>query len=684
VVGAGHWAWWAAALAPADEVVIRRLMTFLHAQEDRAAALRAYEAYASRLKQEYELEPSPETRALAEALRLEDPRSSAEVAVQVPSAGGKGGTPERHRTRRRRWVATELIAATLVAGLGYGVVTRRRAGDTPPAVPRIVVLPFQNLGPAEDAYFADGISDEITARLAMVRGLRVIGGQSALHYKGTDKTPRQVAGEVGADYVLVGTVSWQRSARGAGRVRVRPQLIQARDETQVWATVLDQDATDLFPLLSAIALRVVEEMRVTMEAPQRTRLSGASTTSPEAYDYYLRGRELVRRTWTESNFRTAISMFERAVAIDSNFALAYAWLSFAHTDAYWLLSLGPEQLRQADSIGEKALRLDPQSPDAHMALGFYYYVCCEDYDRALSHLETSHARRPGDAQVVMFIGNVHKRRGRWDAARRYYEEAADLDPRWYQPLLNLAQLQLWLHRYDDAERTSKRALALEPREGFAYEIWASAPLLRDGDIAAARRVLVEAARVSDGFVGMRLPFTLELLDRNYRAALGRILGKMGALNITDEWLVSDHNRRAVAFRLLGDSAAARTEFDSARTELLAEVPRGYPRNRGGQNWLRSGLAISYAGLGQRQDALEQVRLITTSDPVAWDAISGPVTLQNLALAYVLLGDNTAALDILERLVAIPARLSPQTLHLDPLWDPLRGDPRFQRLVHGGR
>ena len=683
---AARWARRAADLVPADETMARRLMTFFSKLGDRAAAIRAYDAFVTGLAEEYELEPSAETRALAEAIRHDASVSPALRAARPPLASqppGDGSGSERP-TGRVRMLPRLLGAAALVVAVGVGVAMQRSAVHTPSGGPRILVLPLQNLGAPGDAYFADGITDEITTRLATVHSLQVIGGQSALHYRGTDKTPRQIAAEIGADYVLEGTVSWQRSPRGGGRVRVRPQLINTHDETQVWAAVLDEDVTDLFPMLSRVAQNVVDQLHVALQVPPRSRLGAVPTTSLKAYDYYLRGRVFAKRTSSASNVRAAIEMLERAVEQDSGFALAYAWLAFAHTEAFWLHSMGPSHVNQAERAAVRALRLDPESPDAHMALGHFYYACCEDYRRALSHLEMSEARRPGDAQVVLFIGNVHKRQGRWNDARRYYERAAALDPRSVWPLLNLAQLSLWLRRYDEAERESKEALSLEPGEAFAYEVWASTRVLQDGDIPEARRILAEAVNVSDGFEGMRLPFDLELWDRKYSAALARVGGKLGALDNGDEWLTNDHIRSAVAFRLLGDSAAARAHYDSARADLEEQAPHAYPRSRGMQNWLRSALAISYAGLGRRGAAIEQAALVLDTDPVAVDAISGPATLQNLALAYVLLGEKITALAILERLVSIPARISPSVLRLDPSWDPLRGDPRFERLVRVGR
>ena len=595
----------------------------------------------------------------------------------MSSGGGAAG----RRVRRRGLVAAVLVTGLLAGGLGYDIVARGRDAGTPSSAPRVLVLPFQNLGAVGDAYFADGVTDEITARLATVKGLSVVGGQAALRYRGTDKTPRQMREEVGADYVLEGTVSWQRARSGGpGRVRVRPQLIDARDETQVWAAVLDQDMNmaDLFALLSGITQRVVDELHVALGPPEQRGLTAIPTRSLEAYDYYLRGRAFARGTWGASNNLSAIRLLERAVERDPTFALAHARLSFSHTEAFWLNQLGSGHLVRAKAAAERALQLDPSLPDAHLALGHYYYACCGDYPQALKHLTMSEASRPGDAQVVMLIGNVYKRQGDWRQAIRYYERAASLDVRWHVPLLNLAGVQLWLRNYSGAERTSRRALSIEPRETYAYTIWASVPLLRDGNIAEARRIVREAA-VSDAHNGMRLPFYLELLDRNYAAALARARGSEPAGWFWEDWLVSDHIRRAVVLQLSGDSAAARMQFDSARVEFEAQLP-GARQRRQAYNSVSSGLAIAYAGLGRRSEITTIAARVLALDPVAADALDGPAVLENLALAYLLVGDKAKALGLLERVLSIPSLPSPQLLRLDPLWDPLRGDPRFERLV----
>jgi len=692
-VEAERWARKAVALVPADEVAVRRLMNFLASLGDAAAAYRAYETFSSRLAEDTDLQPSLETQALAAAVRTAGATSAPRPAPRPSSAMSPAisGTGVSAPRMDRRWsgISKRTVPLAIAAAAAAFLVLAqtlfqhgRSHSASPSQPPRIMVLPFENLGPPGDAYFVDGITDEITARLAMVREMEVIAGQTSAHYKGSTLTPRQIAREVNIDYLLEGTVTREQSAGGKVRVRVRPQLIDARTETQVWAVVLDEDMTQLFPLLSEMAQQVVSELHVALEEPERSGLVAPPTQNLVAYDYYLQGRQFKQRSWTEENTKAAIAMLERAIQSDTTFALAYAWLSYAHTDAYWLWGLGNDHLARAKEAADNALRLAPQLADAEMALGFYYYACCEDYPRALTYLEAARSARPGDAFTTMFIGDAYKRSGRWDEAVHAYDQAAKLDPRWAGPLLNLAQVQLWLRHYGEAEQTIKRTQLLQPGDAFAYSMLTWISLLRSGNVAEARALQREAQPVTEGYEDMKVWFDLDLVDHDFRGALDRVRRKnrLKAVDENDQWLASNHIRRAVAYRLLGDSALAREQYDSASEELQRDLALAFPSSHTDRNWFRSGLAISYAGLGRRAAALEEVRQVLASAPREMDAISGAVTLQNLAFAYVLLGERTEAIKLLTRLLAVPAPLSPALLRVDPLWEPLRSEPAFERLL----
>jgi len=703
VVEAERHARWAASLLLPDETQLRQLMTFLHDLGDRSAAVRAYDEFARKFAEEYGLQPSAETQALATKIRR-DARPNVGIGrpaeAQQPSADASREAaigPESVKPpvlgTRKRWSRTLIAVVMLVGVAGFAIAFDHNAraahklGD-PRDVPRLVVLPLTNLGPAENAYFAAGVSDEITTRLAMLRGLNVVGGAAAQRYKEAASGEKSRAEGVLADYFLQGTASWL-PAREGGHIRVRLQLANARDGTALWGAIFEEDigeTTKLFALYSSIAQRVVDQLDLVLETPRHSVSTTSPTTSLEAYNDYLRGRDYMRRTSTAVNWGAAIQMLERAVQRDTSFALAFALLASAHTEAVWQVGMNLAHYDSAKAAGEHALRLDPNLPEAHTFMGAYYYSCCEDYERAMWHLTTSQAIRPGNAQAVMRIGNVHKRQGRWAESIRDYEAAAKLDPLARWPQNNLAHAQMWSRRYDDAERTFRRVLAYEPQDVFAYAHLAWLLVLRDGDIKSARTIVRDAARSSDGYAEMRLPYYLELLDRKYDAALAALTPPEPGLtaSLLNEWLVSDEIRRALVLRLRGDSAAARAQFDSARAELESVLRDQSPESRRVQLWLRSGLAIAYAGLGRRPDAMKQVDFVLTSDPLKVDAIEGPKYLQHVALAYVLLGDRARAIDVLERLLSVGAPVSLQSLRLEPFWDALRSEPRFVRMVGANR
>ena len=687
------------------------LMNALVAAGDRSGALRVAQDHETVLRGELEAAPDPAVKALSQRVRGElgsslvsEGRPVAErEARPVEAIGGHrretadaslDGNPRAAArivltTRWRMVVGLALLVGGLLAGgwLAFGV----RGAETARHSKRVVVLPFTNLGSASDAYFAEGITEEITARLAAVARLSVIGRTTANTYKGTRKTLREIGTELGVDYVVVGAIRWEKSPQGPDRVRVTPQLVNTADGTHLWAQVYDA----LFRVQSDIAQKVVQALDVILLESQRRAVEAVPTRNFEAYDFYLRGRALERRPWTVNNIRASVYMFERAVERDSTFGLAYAWLAYANGEAYWRHALGVEHLDRMLKAAENALRLDPESPDAHFVMGRYYYDCCEDYARALWHLQRALEGRPDDPDIVLTIGNTYKRQGRWNDALQYLERAVVLDPSWNRPLFNLAQVQVWMRRYDDAERTIRRALSNEPQDMLVYALWIWIALLRDGDTASARRIALEAARASDGFLSLRLRFYLDLLDRDYPGALALAEAEWAnrsepeKISIASadrfDWLVSDHLRKAIARRLLGDSTAAWFHFDSARAEFEEGLRGALPAAHRAHIWFRSGLAISYAGLGRAPAAIEQARIVIASKPLIVDAIDGPLALQNLAVAYTLLGNQAEALDIIEQLLSKPARFSALLLRIDPTWDPLRDHPRFQRLegVNGG-
>jgi DNA-binding SARP family transcriptional activator/TolB-like protein/Tfp pilus assembly protein PilF len=686
---------WAAGLLLPDETQLRHLMRFLHGLGDRSAAVRAYEEFTRRLASEYDLQPSAESQALASDIRRDtgvvpfrDPPAAPVVRPdsQLPLIEPRD-VKRSQGSRRWRLGIAAFGGLLLLAGVGATFELKAHPGKAAPVGPKVVrlaVLPFQNLGSAENSYFADGIADEIATRLAVIRGLNVVSGTAAERYA-TAATATSSSAPNRADFFLKGTTSWVPSKAGRGHIRVRIQLVDASDGRELWGAVIEENinaTAEIFALYSNVAQRVVDDLDLILETPRQDRVTTLPTTSLEAYNDYLRGKDYLRRTSTAINFEAAIRNLEAAVQRDTNFALAYALLAHAHSEGVWLAGLNRAHLDTARIVGERALAIDPDLPEAHTYLGWYYYVCCEDDQRAMWHLTKSHAMRPGDYQIVMLMGSVQKREGRFPEAITLYHEAIRLDPLARWPRNNLGHAQMWSRQYDSAEQAFRQVLASEPQDIFAYAHLAWLLVLRDGDVKAADQIVSNARQSSDGFAEMRMPYYLALLERRYDAALATLTSPQPGLtaSLLNEWLVDDAIRRGLVLRLKGDSARASVDFDSARKELESALLVVSPQSRRDVLWLRSGLAIAYAGLGRREDAKREVDFVLGSNPLKVDAIEGPKYLEHVALADVMLDNRSGAIDVLEGLMAVSSPVSSHSLRLEPFWDPLRHEPRFARMV----
>lgn len=674
-VEAGRWARRAAELAPADEAVARRLMTFLTGLGDRAAAIRAYEEFASTLAGQYELEPSAKTRALADAIRKPDAWSADAIVAATVLPGEEPNRPVPRTAVGRRRVAVALVL--LVSGLlGGWFLLRPLLGTS--STRRIVVLPFTNLGPTEDEYFADGITEEIAARLAAIDRLRVIGRTSTNRYKRTEKTIPEIGRELGVDYVLEGSVRWEKSPRGPARVRVTPQLVSTKDGMHLWARVYDEPLDELFRVQSDIAQKVVQALDVTLLEPERRAVEAVPTNNIQAYDYYLRGIEYWRRGREDRLFRSATRMFERAVELDSNFALAHAMLSLAHTRMYQqYFDRSQARLARAKLAVDKAFALEPDLPEAHQSLGMYYWASENNYDRALRELAITEASRPNDPRFFAARAVLRGRRGRYPEALVDIARALDLDPASAAMASTYGELWDLTRDFARAERLYDRAIALSPDWATPYVLKAGLYLRRGGTTPPARAVLEDADNLGLGespdVVFSRI--LIAIFDRKYDEAITRL--SSGAPDLFADQLRFTPRAQLYAevYGLMQRPHVARAYSDSARAIVVARL-----RKQPDDPRLHSALGIAYAGLGRTREAIEEGRRAAELRPISEDTYQGYPREWDLARIYVMAGEYEAALDRLEYLLSIPGYLTPAWLRIDPTWDPLRGHPRFQTLV----
>jgi len=540
----------------------------------------------------------------------------------------------------------------------------------------IVVLPFENLGPPEDSYFAAGITEEITSRLAAVSGLGVISHTSAFQYDKTGKTIPEIGSDLGVDFVLEGSVRWDHATEGGSRVRITPRLILADDDMFLWTERYDRVMEDIFAVQSAIAESIIVQLDVTLLKPEQRAITARPTENMEAYQVYLRGLDCFEEMEPMENIQLAAQMFEQAVALDPEFALAYAKLSEVHSYGYRPGGdCTPDRLAKAKDAVDRALGVAPDLPEAHRALGFYHYWGHLDYDRALEEFALAQARLPNDAGLLQGIAHVWRRQGRFEDAISHYLRTVQLNPHAAQLLyFEVARTRTLIRDYAEADRNYAYVISLTPDEPSAQQFKLWNVWLWNGDLDEARRVL-EKIPGPDNLYTPRLRFWQHLYERDYPAALAQ------ALAITDTLVdfpgTSSHPDllAGFAYRLLDDPASARRHYDSARAVLETRLARGSEAHR-----LHSALGVAYAGLGRRAEAVREAELGVTLCGVTDDAVGAPFFLDDLAFVYVLVEDHEAALDQIERLLSIPSWLSVSMLRLDPRWDPLREHPRFRDLL----
>jgi len=587
--------------------------------------------------------------------------------------------PETAAKARSRRIAM-VIGATIIvvaAGIAVWLVNKKLALPLSKEI-RLVVLPFENLGPSDDEYFAAGITDAITARLATIHGLGVISRQSAMQYKKREKSVQQIANELRVDYILEGTVQRERPADPNSRVRIIPQLIKASNDTHVWAQPYDNDMSQVFRVQSDLAERVAQALDITLVERERRALQSRPTENMEAYDYFLRGNEYRYRGVEENDLKIAIQMYEKAVELDPKFVLAYAQLSRTHAYMYWLhLDHTGERIGMAKKAVDKALQLDPGLPETHFALGHYYYHCQSDWDRALEEFAIARKKLFNDSDLLSFIGFVQRRQGRFEEALVNIKRASELDPLSGFLSYELGATFRLMRNYPEALRYFNRAVSLAPDLSIPYDYKASLYLCWEGSTEKARAVLEEALkniRSPEESSIVNLLIDLDVYEGNYQKALDLFSLKSKDID-SQYYFIPRAIRYASISGYMNENELARKYYDEGRDILEAKIQQQPDDAR-----FHSTLGIAYAGLGRREDAIREGKMGVNLLPITKEAWRGYCRASDLALIYVMVGEFDLAIDQIEFLLSIPGELSIPLLRLDPVWAPLREHPRFKKLL----
>lgn len=601
-------------------------------------------------------------------------------ATSAADAGTAADAPARAAESRldrlftwRRAIAAGVFAFVL-AGL-IGVSAAVLAPDEDEEAARrersIAVLPLENMSPdPDDAYFADGIHEEIITRLFRIGELRTLARVSVLGFDATDRPLPSIADDLGVNYLLVGSVR-----RAADRSRVSVSLVAPHSGEQLWADTYEATGTDVFAIQASIARNVADALHAELTTGTRESLTTLPTTSAEAYDDYLRARDYHTRNYGRQTLETAIELYERAIELDPDFALARAQLGVAHTQHYWFhYDHSEARLQRAREQIDRALELDPELPQAHLALGRYYYWGRLAYTDALRELEIAGAAAPSDPEIALTRASVHRRAGRWDEAIEAYRETITVDPRYWAGWWNLAETYWLVRRFDEAIEAADRAADAGMNVSDVWTVKANIRLLGLGDARGALATLdsVPTNLATGEYVPDLVRTRAYLLLRDYRTGIERVDSTV----VDNQFVVRPPTLlRALLYHHAGDRAAAGAAFDSARGYLEDRL-----EGRPGDVRVMGALAIALAGLGRDVNALELASAALDSLPPEREAWRGAVRVVDLATVQALTGRRDEAIRNLEWLLANPSPVSRAAVQLDPTWDPLRDDPAFQALL----
>jgi len=630
------------------------------------------------------------------------PQSAAEVAHRLQlTAPQIGTTVVAGKSSNRKALLTGIAALSIVALAGlyliapnfgerlyFATVDLFRRGferQTKP-VPQtaaiseksIAVLPFENLSTdQQNAFFADGVQDEILTNLAKVADLKVISRTSVMQYKtGVKRNLREIANALGVAHVVEGSVQ-----RAANRVRVSAQLIDARTDTHLWAEHYDRPLDDVFAIQSEIAKAVADQLQAKLSPREKAAIEQQPTADIAAYDYYVRAKGLLAVSTDARQggyLYEAGGLLELAIARDPTFLLAYCKLAYVHQELYYTgFDHTASRLAQANEAMRKALELGPDRGEPHLAAVWVYYHCYFDYDRARSELEIARSALPNEPEVFALAGYIDRRQGLWKEHIQNLERAARLDPRNIEILHGLAQGYQLVRQFPEMAAVCDRILAITPADSLTRVTRGAVDFEWHADTSPLHAIIndIIAKDPNAGAAFAQDWFVHALCERNpveIRSALA-VIPREGITSVTVR--ICRPFYEGLAARSLKETEAANKAFVVARAEMekIVQAEPDYPQ-------ALSMLGMIDAALGRKENAVREARQAVERHPREKDQLTYAELIKNLAVVYAWNGEKEAALNELKALLQIPAPISYGELRLHPYWDPLRGDPRFEKLV----
>ncbi|HKP04089.1 MAG TPA: tetratricopeptide repeat protein [Chthoniobacterales bacterium] len=580
--------------------------------------------------------------------------------------------------RRRNIVALVAIGVIVSAAAGFFLLPRASARKIDKS---IAVLPFENFSDdKENAYFADGIQDDILTNLSKIGDLKVISRTSVMPYRGKEKNVKEIGKALGVSAILEGSVR-----KSGNRVRVNVQLINAENDEHVWSEIYDRDLTDMFAIQTDLAKKIADELHAKLSPTEKAQMTRKPTENGEAYLAFVQAHNLQREREELPKLKQAEPLFDRALQLDPNFALAAASYSQLQSWIYHSFEPTAERRNQARTLAERALRLQPDLAEAHLALGFAFYYGERDYDRALAEFAIAQKGLPNEAEAYLAIGAIQRRQGKWDESNANLEKAASLSPNETWPLQNLALNYQMQRKWELANKTVDRGLKVAPDSFALWSIKAQLEISEKGTYEIAERgAKMVATKPMDEQT--RLHFNIgiaqvRLLQRRYAEVVQLTDSMRDELLGNDvEQLMGKYGTSGLAKKMLGDEAGAREALLKVKgyaEQFVAAAPNEAKR--------RTRLAECLAWLGEKEAAIAEAKRAIELLPESVDAFDGPVCTQTLAEVYMIVGDYDQALAIVDGLLSRPSDATVAKLKVNPLWDPIRNDPRFIALLkkHGG-
>jgi TolB-like protein/Tfp pilus assembly protein PilF len=594
-----------------------------------------------------------------------------DITPQGVRATPTSAVPGSHR--RRNVIVLVATGVIISAAAGFFLLPRVSAHKIDKS---IAVLPFESLSDEkENAYFADGIQDDVLTNLSKIGDLKVISRTSVMPYRGKASNVREIGKTLGVGAILEGSVR-----RIGNRVRVNVQLINADTDEHMWAEDYDRELTDVFAIQTDLAQKIATELRAKLSPSEKAQIENKPTENGEAYLAFVQAHNLSNAVEDFDKLKQSEQLYERAIELDPKFALAMARYSQLESWIARTMERTLQRREKAQTLAERALQLQPDLPEAHLARGYSYYWGDNDYDTALKEFEIAQRALPNESEVYLAIGAIQRRQGKWADSTTNLEKAASLNPKDIWALQNLAYNYQMLRNFDKANATIDRALAFDPTALGPLEVKCQLAVAEKGDFSVTEKAF-EAVKSVPMSAEQKLKTAtsradLFLVERKYREGLE------AAENLPDDQLATfpgalggKYYSIGFARKALNDTVGAGEAFLKAKNAVEGELKRSPEVEK-----THIQMAKVLAQLGEKDAAVAEAQRATELLPESKDAFGGPEITAGVAEVYSILGDSDRAIEILDGLLSRPSAVTVEGLKVNPIWDPLRSDPRFQALL----